>query len=203
MIQYFGIEISSIITGIDIAANIFTIFGGIVSIIALYIAVRQYKEKYDISKVITQKKLYDFFINFKDDWLFYIEYKKEIAPLDIALNGFEKDFLISNGTNHEEMILSLTRGYNSQIDFLNKMILYFKFSSKQKNMITEIIGNFKEYYRLLLRYYYINNTDNKDNEDEIINKMVDILKEIQCLLLDDITTDLIDKMEKSLHIYSL
>ena len=178
--KFFNLESTTII------ANISTFVGMIVSIVAIVMSVIQSRKQCRISQYEARKKLYDFFCKFQDDWLFYIEVDKEIDPLNVALNGFAKEFLSSGSENSEEMMISLTEGYNKQIDKLNELSIYFNLSLKQKNKIGQILRNFQEYYGLLLHYYQVHNKDIEGNEEEIRSQMVNILEKIQVKLLDSV-----------------
>ena len=194
MNKFFSVEFTAIL------ANLATTIGAIVSIIAIYVSVKQSKEQYRISQYEYRKKLYDFLKSFKDDWLFYIETIKEMNPLSIALNGFAKEYLESGSTNHVEMMRALTKGYNKQVELLKELSIYFRLSSKQEKKINQILECFAEYQRLIYEFESIHNGGNDENENEVLGKMKDYLKEIKILLLDEVFKDLILKMYKSLKI---
>lgn len=187
-----------------IFANISTILGVFVSIVAIIISVRQSKEQYKISQYEYRKKLFLLFKSFQDNWVFYIEIKEKIDPLNIALNGFTKEFFEKyskdDKANGDTLISEITRQYNDQIDMLDELAIYFKLSKDEEKIRINIKKMFIKFYSQILEYYKIHNSDEKGNEAGVIEDMKYTLKIIRELLLDNITIKLLSKIQNSLKI---
>lgn len=187
-----------------IFANISTFFGVLVSIVAIIISIRQSKEQYRISQYEYRKKLFLLFKSFQDDWLFYIEIKEKIDPLNIALNGFAKEFtenyLKDDKANGDNLILEITKQYNDQIDMLDELAIYFKLSKDEEKIRINIKKMFTRFYSQILDYYRIHTGDKDGKEAKVIEDMENTLKIIRALLLDSITENLLLKMQNSLKI---
>ena len=187
-----------------IFANISTILGVFVSIVAIIISVRQSKEQYKISQYEYRKKLFLLFKSFQDNWVFYIEIKEKIDPLNIALNGFAKEFFEKyskdDKANGDTLISEITRQYNDQIDMLDELAIYFKLSKDEEKIRINIKKMFIKFYSQILEYYKIHNSDEKGNEAGVIEDMKYTLKIIRELLLDNITIKLLSKIQNSLKI---
>ncbi len=187
-----------------VLANISTVIGMIVSILAIFLSVNQSRKQYRISQYEKRKELYDFFESFIDDFLFYIDNVKgnenSPKPLTIALNIFAKDFLCKGIKNPDEMLLELTKNYNSNLQSLRDILIYFHFSAKLKTNNVEIQRLIKEYYSLILEFYYVRNGDKDGNVDKIIVQMRDILVKLREVFLDKDTNRILEKMKKELEI---
>lgn len=191
MYQIFNVENTTIF------ANIATILGVFVSVVAICLSVSQSKKQFKISQYENRKKLYDYLKNFQDDWLFYIE--KIENPFNVALNGFAKQSLETQVQNLDEIILQLTKNYNFFIDQMNEIDIYFKISKKEKLKIEELLKHYKEYYNLILSQASI--LKSKSCEDQgTSNRMKEILCIISDLLLDKNFDQLLEKMKRDLKI---
>ena len=57
-----------------ILSNISTFVGAFISCVAIVLSVKLSKEQYKISQYENRKKNYDFLKDFRDNWLFYIDW---------------------------------------------------------------------------------------------------------------------------------
>lgn len=186
-----------------IFSNIATVCGVIVSIIAIYFSVKQSKNQFKISQYENRKKIYDFLKDFQDNWLFYIEHSTngKDKVLNIALNGFAKEFLSEEKPNPNKLLLEITKEYNTQYEKIQEISIYFNLSKKGKIRIKELKEILKLYYKLILEYYVVHNNYKSGDENKILSDLKHLVESFENVLLSEEMNSILDKMKKELTIY--
>lgn len=189
-----------------IFSNIATVCGVIISIIAIYFSVKQSREQYKISQYENRKKIYDFFKDFKDNWLFYIDMASRNIERSfyIAMNGFsddEKEAIQSNDIT--AIVLDVKKHYNYQHDKLNEAAIYYNFSKEDAMIVASLLKILEEYFSSFLTFSNIlkEHSEISDSERKNILKQMDgIVQSFYHLLESEELESIIEKMKRELSI---
>lgn len=199
-----------------ILSNISTFVGAFISCVAIVLSVKLSKEQYKISQYENRKKIYDFLKEFKDNWLFYIDnsLERKDRSFIIALNGFlddEKEALLLNIFSNDEnnksqlndIMFSMEKYYNYQQDRLNEVGIYYNFSKKDNQIISQLSKVLEVYFSEVLNFTNIlvnlPETPNSDRRKNL-KKMDEIVEEFCKLLESKELENIIRKMKKEISI---
>ena len=199
-----------------ILSNISTFVGAFISCVAIVLSVKLSKEQYKISQYENRKKIYDFLKEFKDNWLFYIDnsLERKDRSFIIALNGFlddEKEALLLNIFSNDEnnksqlndIMFSMKKYYNYQQDRLNEVGIYYNFSKKDNQIISQLSKVLEVYFSEVLNFTNIlvnlPETPNSDRRKNL-KKMDEIVEEFFKLLESEELENIIRKMKKEISI---
>ena len=199
-----------------ILSNISTFVGAFISCVAIVLSVKLSKEQYKISQYENRKKIYDFLKKFEDNWLFYINISLERKDRSfiIALNGFlddEKEALLLNILSNDEnnksqlkdIMFSMKEYYNYQQDRLNEVGIYYNFSKKDNQIISQLSKVLEVYFSEVLNFTNIlvnlPETPNSDRRKNL-KKMDEIVEEFCKLLKSKELENIIRKMKKEISI---
>lgn len=197
------VEITTIFSNI---ANIATVCGVIISIITICINVKQYRERYKISQYENRKKIYDFFKEFKDNWLCYIDNAPSGIQRSfyIAMNGFsddEKEAIKSNDIT--AIVLDVKKHYNFQHNKLSEAAIYYNFSKKDAMIVDSLLKILEEYFSSFLTFSNILKYHSEISGSErkkILKQMDEIVQSFYHLLESEELENIIEKMKRELSI---
>ena len=202
-----------------ILSNISTFVGAFVSCVAIVLSVKLSKEQYKISQFENRKKIYDFLKEFKDNWLLYIDFavKREERSYFIAFNGFsddDKEVLQSNNFSNDKNnksqsnyimrnITSMKKYYNYQQDRLNEVGIYYNFTKKDNQIISQLSEVLEKYFSEVLKFtdILVNSPETPDSERrKNLKKMDDLVEKFYKLLESKELENIIRKMKKEISI---